>query len=162
VEAAPKLEVPAAEVPSVPLLSKPEELPAVPRKAAATLLVLVEALYVGIYLTALADLREASDTIVELGLGPEGAAIALLTATAAVLIPVRLYVLAAVCLGFRQLPAKFARIFPALLILDLLWALSPFLLIHHVSLGLALGMTAVLVYLPFAQRSLVLMYGQGS
>ena len=44
--------------------------------------------------------------------------------------------------------------------MDLLWALSPFLLIHHVSLGLALGMTAALVYLPFAQRSLVLMYAQ--
>jgi hypothetical protein len=30
-----------------------------------------------------------------------------------------------------------------------------------VNLGLALGMTASLVYMPFAQRSLVLMYGRG-
>jgi hypothetical protein len=44
--------------------------------------------------------------------------------------------------------------------MDLLWALSPFLLVHHVSLGLALGMTAALVYMPFAQRSLVLMYAR--
>jgi cholera toxin transcriptional activator len=43
----------------------------------------------------------------------------------------------------------------------LLWALSPFLLVNYVSVGLALGMTAILVYLPFAQRSLVLMYGRG-
>jgi len=47
-----------------------------------------------------------------------------------------------------------------LLPLDLLWALTPFLLVHHVPVGLALGMCAILVYLPFAQRSLVLMYGR--
>jgi hypothetical protein len=50
--------------------------------------------------------------------------------------------------------------FPALLIFDLLWALSPFLLAHYVSVGLALGLSAILVYLPFAQRSLILMYGR--
>ena len=149
----------ATEVPTVPLLSKPEELPVVPRKAVVTLLVMVQALYLGLYLTALANLREAADTLIELGLAPERVAITVLTATAAMLIPVRLYLIAAVCLGLKQLPLKFARMFPVLLILDVLWALSPFLLIHHVSLGFALGMTAILVYLPFAQRSLVLMYG---
>ena len=46
---------------------------------------------------------------------------------------------------------------PALLALDLLWAVSPFLLIHHISAGLALGLSAPLVYAPFAQRSLILM-----
>ena len=75
-----------------------------------------------------------------------------------VLIPVRLYLSAAVAFDFEQLQAKFNRLFPALLVMDLLWALSPFLLIHHISGGLALGMTAALVYMPFAQRSLVLMY----
>jgi hypothetical protein len=49
---------------------------------------------------------------------------------------------------------------PVLLILDLAWALSPFLLIHYVAVGLALGMCATLVYVPFAPRSLVLMYQQ--
>jgi hypothetical protein len=47
-----------------------------------------------------------------------------------------------------------------LLPLDLLWALSPFLLIHHIDLGLAIGMCAALLYAPFAQRSLILMYSQ--
>jgi hypothetical protein len=46
------------------------------------------------------------------------------------------------------------------LLLDLLWALSPFLLIHHINAGLTLGMSAALVYLPFAQRSLILMYAK--
>jgi hypothetical protein len=71
--------------------------------------------------------------------------VTLLVATAVALIPVRLFLFAAVAFDFRQLPAKFSKLFPGLLSMDLLWALSPFLLIHHVSLGLALGMTAALV-----------------
>ena len=50
---------------------------------------------------------------------------------------------------------------PFLLLLDVLWALSPFLLLHHINFGLALACTTLLVYSPFAQRSLVLM-GAGS
>ena len=45
-----------------------------------------------------------------------------------------------------------------LLAMGPLWALSPFLLIQHISGGLALGITAALVHMRFAQRSLVLMY----
>jgi hypothetical protein len=52
---------------------------------------------------------------------------------------VRLYLIAAVAFELRQLPSKFARIFPALLVLDLLRALSPFLLVDYVSVGLTLG-----------------------
>ena len=44
---------------------------------------------------------------------------------------------------------------------DELWSLSPFLLLHHINFGLALACTALLVYSPFAQRSLILM-GAGS
>ena len=146
------------EAPAASLLSTPEELPAAPRKVVVALLVLVQALYLGIYLTALANLREVSAILIETRLFPLEAAMTLLIVTAAALIPVRLYLVAAACLGLRQLPAKFARMFPVLLLLDLVWALSPFLLVHYVAVGLALGMTAALVYLPFAQRSLVLMY----
>jgi hypothetical protein len=46
---------------------------------------------------------------------------------------------------------------PALLVADVLWALSPFLLMHHINTGLALACMALLVYSPFAQRSLMLM-----
>jgi hypothetical protein len=41
--------------------------------------------------------------------------------------------------------------------LDWLWALSPFLLLHHIHYGVALACMTLLVYSPFAQRSLVLM-----
>jgi DNA-binding winged helix-turn-helix (wHTH) protein len=146
---------------AVSLLSTAEELPSAPRKLVAILLVLAQVLYLAIYLTALDNLREVSETLIETNFFPHQLPMVLLTATAAMLIPVRLYLIAAVCLGLKQLPDKFGRMFPVLLVLDLLWALSPFLLIHHVSLGLALGMSATLVYLPFAQRSLVLMYRQG-
>jgi hypothetical protein len=85
----------------------------------------------------------------------------LLITTAAVLIPIRLFILTAVALDFQNLPSKFSIIFPVLLVLDILWAVSPFLLIHHINIGLALGLSAPLVYMPFAQRSLVLMYSHG-
>jgi cholera toxin transcriptional activator len=157
------VEVPASglETSSGTVLSTSEELPAAPRKLVRILLILVQTLYVGFYLTALANLREVDDILLEARLLPPPVLIAVLVITAAVLIPMRLFVVAAVAFDLRQLPSKFARMFPVLLPLDLLWALSPFLLVYHVSTGLALGMSAALVYLPFAQRSLVLMYARG-
>jgi len=143
------------------VLSAPDELPALPRNPVRILLLLVQALYLCCYLVALAHIREIDDIFMEARLLPPFILMALLVTTAAILIPVRLFVVAAVAFNLRQLPSKFGRIFPWLLPLDLLWALSPFLLVHHVVVGLALGMCAALVYLPFAQRSLVLMYGRG-
>jgi cholera toxin transcriptional activator len=52
---------------------------------------------------------------------------------------------------------KLLKIWPVLLLMDEFWALSPFLLLHHINFGLALACTTLLVYSPFAQRSLVLM-----
>jgi cholera toxin transcriptional activator len=90
------------------------------------------------------------------------ALMSLLVTTAAVLIPVRLFIMLAVALDYQNLREKFSRLFPVLFIFDLLWAVSPFLLIHHINAGLALGLSAPLVYMPFAQRSLVLMYSRRS
>ena len=52
---------------------------------------------------------------------------------------------------------KFLRLFPFVILLDELWALAPFLLVDEVGVGLALAATAALLYLPFSQRSLMLM-----
>jgi DNA-binding winged helix-turn-helix (wHTH) protein len=149
---------PVTEPEANSVLSAVEELPRPPRKTVSLLLVLVQLLYLGFYLTALANLREVDDLFVETNLLPPAVLMGVLVGTAAILIPVRLYLIAAAAFDLRQLPAKFARIFPALLVFDEVWALSPFLLAHYISAGFALGMTAILVYLPFAQRSLVLMY----
>ncbi len=103
-------------------------------------------MYLTFYLGALANIPEIEEIFADARpLSPALLTILLVT-TAVVLIPVRLYLLAAVAFDFEQLQAKFNRLFPALLALDLLWALSPFLLIHHINGGLALGMTAALVY----------------
>jgi hypothetical protein len=80
-----------------------------------------------------------------------------LMVTAAILIPVRAFVLCAVLLHAPGVRAKLLKIWPLLLAVDVLWALSPFLLLHHINFGLALACTTLLVYSPFAQRSLVLM-----
>jgi len=143
------------------LLTAPHELPVASRTVVRTLLLLVQFMYLAFYLGALANLSEIHEIFLEARLSYPVELMSLLVTTAAVLIPVRLFVLVAVALDFQNLPSKFSRLFPALLILDLLWAVSPFLLIHHINAGLALGLSAPLVYLPFAQRSLVLMYSRG-
>jgi hypothetical protein len=72
-------------------------------------------------------------------------------------IPTRLYLLSAVAFDFRRLGDKFRRLFPFLLPLDELWALSPFLLQDKIGFGLAFAATAALLYLPFSQRTLMRM-----
>ena len=143
-------------------LTTPDELPAASRMLVRTLLLLIQAMYLGFYIGALANLTEIDEIFLETSLPHPAAVMSLLVATAAVLIPVRLFIAVAVALDFRNLPSKFRKLFPILLILDLIWAVSPFLLIHHINTGLALGLSAPLVYLPFAQRSLVLMYSRGA
>jgi len=81
--------------------------------------------------------------------------------TAAILIPVRAFILSAVFFHAPGARDKFLKIWPFLLAFDELWSLSPFLLLHHINFGLALACTALLVYSPFAQRSLVLMGAGG-
>jgi hypothetical protein len=143
-------------------LTTPDELPAASRMLVRTLLLLIQMMYLAFYIGALANLAEIDEIFLETGLPYSGAVMSILVTTAAVLIPVRLFIVVAVALDFQNLPSKFSRLFPVLLILDLLWAVSPFLLIHHINTGLALGLSAPLVYLPFAQRSLVLMYSRGA
>jgi cholera toxin transcriptional activator len=142
------------------LLTASHDLPRASRVLVRTLLLLTQAMYLAFYLGALANIPEIEEIFTDARLFSPAILTTLLVITAVVLIPMRLYLSAAVCFDFLQLPAKFRRLFPVLLWLDLLWALSPFLLIHHISVGLALGMTAALVYMPFAQRSLVLMYAR--
>ena len=153
---------PATDIEAQPgaVLTTIEELPAAPRKLVRILLLLIQTFYLACYVAALANLQEIDDIFQEAKLLSPTVLTIVLVTTAAVLIPVRMFLITAIAFDFRQLPSKFARMFPVLLVLDLLWALSPFLLVHHVSVGLALGMSAPLIYLPFAQRSLVLMYAR--
>jgi DNA-binding winged helix-turn-helix (wHTH) protein len=77
--------------------------------------------------------------------------------TAGVGIPVRLYFLSAAAFDYALLGEKFQKIFLGVLVLDLLWAVAPFLLLEWIGFGAAFGATAALLYVPFAERTLVRM-----
>jgi hypothetical protein len=81
--------------------------------------------------------------------------------TAAILIPVRTFLVCAVVFHAPGLRKKFLKLWRLLLPLDVLWSLSPFLLLNHINYGLALACMTLLVYSPFAQRSLILMGAGG-
>src|SRR5262249_61668346 len=72
-------------------------------------------------------------------------------------IAVRLYLITATSFDYHLLGEKYRILFPALLVLDMIWALSPLLLADRMGIGLALGACAALIYLPFAQRVLMKM-----
>ncbi len=136
-------------------LSAPHELPKTPPQTVQTLFLLLQLMYLAFYIGALANLAEIEDLIAPLS-HPE-AVFLVLVATAAVLIPVRVFLLCAVLFHPPGIREKILKLWNFLLPADILWSLSPFLLLHHISFGLALSCTAILVYSPFAQRSLVLM-----
>jgi hypothetical protein len=76
---------------------------------------------------------------------------------AAIGIPVRLYFLSAVAFDHARLGQKLHQIFPGVFALDELWAIAPFLISDRIGLGAALASTAALLYVPFAERTLVRM-----
>jgi len=140
-------------------LARPEDLPKTSHAKVRTLFVLLQLMYLGFYVGALANLAEIEDLLSVL---PRATLIYLaLIVTAGMLIPVRAYVLSAVLFRPPGVREKLLRVWHFLLPMDVLWSLAPFLLLHHINFGLALACTALLVYSPFAQRSLVLMGAGG-
>jgi cholera toxin transcriptional activator len=141
------------------VLASPEDLPKSSHTVVQTLFVLLQVMYLGFYIGALANLAEINELMSVL---PHGERIfVLMIVTAAVLIPMRTFLLCAALFYAPGLREKFRRLWLLLLPLDMLWALAPFLLVHHINSGLALACMTFLVYSPFAQRSLILM-GAGS
>ncbi len=136
-------------------LATEDDLPKTSHRTARTLFVLLQLMYVGYYVGALANLAEIDDLFSVLPRPTE--ALMVLIVTAALLIPVRIFLLCAVAFRAPGLKGRFLRMWPFLLPFDVLWALSPFLLLHHMNAGLALACMAPLVYSPFAQRALMLM-----
>lgn len=137
------------------LLATPADLPRTPHRVVYSLFLLLQLMYVAFYVGALANLAEIADLFSPLP--KPNLILDVLMVTAAILIPVRAFLLSAWIFRAPRMREKFLRIWPFLLIFDELWSLSPFLLLHHINFGLALSCTVLLVYSPFAQRSLVLM-----
>lgn len=69
----------------------------------------------------------------------------------------RCYLLSAIGFDYRLLRRSFERVFPAAMLLDELWALAPFLIIREIGFGAAFAAMAALLYVPFAERTLLRM-----
>ena len=125
-------------------------------RVARRLLLLIQVTYLILYLIALAKLESVEHFAQFLRPGAEKIVPAVVLVTATVGIAIRFY---RSWRSFRhpELGKKFRKLFPFLLPLDQLWALSPFLLVNQIGLGLVFAAMAALLYLPFSQRSLVRM-----
>jgi DNA-binding winged helix-turn-helix (wHTH) protein len=133
------------------------ELPRASRKTSRTLFVLSQVMYIAFYVSALFRLDRLHESAEMAWHNAGQIAFVIYLVTALIGLVVRLYLISATALDYHLLGAKFRVIFPALFILDMLWALAPFMLADRIGLGLALGSTAALIYMPFAQRTLVKM-----
>ena len=122
------------------------------------LFALIQVMYLIFYVSGLARLHEVDRLATNFMPGWRALFIVgAVLITAAVGIPLRLYLLSAVAFDFRKLGATFPILFPFVLALDQLWAIAPFLLLPQIGIGLAFAATAALLYVPFSERTLVRM-----
>ena len=131
------------------------ELPTAHRGLTRALFALIQVMYLVFYLEALLHLQGVE----RISWAEGGSAFVLVLAlvAAAVGIPVRLYLISAVAFDYQLLGEKLQKIFIPLLLLDELWAVSPFLILERIGFGAALAATAALLYVPFGERTLVRM-----
>jgi cholera toxin transcriptional activator len=138
------------------LLTQPNQTPQAPHIVVRLLLLLLQVMYLIFYIEALARLRSV-EHVVSLVLSAYLRVVILVIVTAAIGIPIRLYLISGAAFRPPGLRANYLRLFPMIFLLDVMWAVAPFLLVGQIGFGLALSATAALLYAPFAQRSLVLM-----
>jgi DNA-binding winged helix-turn-helix (wHTH) protein len=138
-------------------VSPEADLPRASRGAARALFVLAQIMYMIFYLSALLDWRQLDRAAaMAFPIAPQTAFVVYLV-TALIGLVVRLYLVTATAFDYHLLGEKYRILFPALFLLDMIWALAPLLLMDRMGLGLALGASAALLYLPFAQRVLIKM-----
>lgn len=138
------------------LLTAPDEVPQAHHVVVRTLFVLLQLMYFCFYIISLARLHAIEEVLAATVSRPAWVIVALIV-TAVIGIPVRLYLSSMAAFSAPGLREKFLRLFPLIFPLDEFWALAPFLLLPQIGYGLALGFTAILLYAPFAERSLILM-----
>ena len=131
------------------------EIPLPHRGLTRSLFGLIQVMYLAFYLEALFH-WQGVDKIATPGTGTPLVLILVLV-TAAAGIPVRFYFISAVAFDHFRLGEKFQKIFLGVLALDELWAGAPFLLVDRIGFGASLAATAALLYVPFAERTLVRM-----
>ena len=130
------------------------------RGPARALFNLIQVMYLSFYILAVGHLH-AVHNLAD-AFWPEGATplIVVISVTGIVGIAVRLFLFSVVSFDVRNFGEMFRKLFPALMPLDAFWALSPFLISHRIGAGFALVACTALLWVPFAQRTLVRMaYG---
>ncbi len=132
-------------------------LPDAPRGVLRCCFVLLQCVYLVAYLIALTKFDRTHELLGLLFSRGVEVLFGLLVISAAIGLAIRLYLVSAVTFDYEGLGANFRRLFPALFFLDELWAITPFIAAHRLGLGIALAFSAILVYLPFAQRTLIRM-----
>jgi DNA-binding winged helix-turn-helix (wHTH) protein len=132
-------------------------LPRASRTTSRALFMLAQIMYVVFYLSALFRLDELRRAAYMAWHGAGQVAFPAYLLTALVGLVTRLYLITATALDYHLLGEKYRILFPALFLLDMIWALSPFLIADRIGMGLALAATAALIYMPFAQRVLMKM-----
>jgi cholera toxin transcriptional activator len=137
-------------------VARDDDLPVASDAVVRGLFSVIQIMYLIFYLISLARVRQI-EAILQQGAVQLRWVLVILILTAAVGIPVRLYLLTATAFGYRGLMRKFRTLFPFVFVLDEIWALAPFLLVTQLGLGLAIACTAALLYVPFSQRTLLRM-----
>jgi cholera toxin transcriptional activator len=145
-----------SSISSPTLLTAQHEVPQAHGTLVTTLFLLLQLMYLAFYIISLARLRAIDETLAAIVSHPVWVVVGIIL-TAVVGIPIRLYLISTAAFRAPGLQQKFLRLFVIVFPLDELWALAPFLLVPQIGYGLALGFTAILLYAPFAERSLILM-----
>jgi DNA-binding winged helix-turn-helix (wHTH) protein len=133
------------------------ELPRARRGTTRLLFVLAQIMYLIFYFSALFDWQKLEHAASMIWPRAAMTIFVVYLVTALVGVAVRLYLITATAFDYHLLGEKYRRLFPALFVLDMLWALAPCLLADRMGWGLALGACAALLYMPFAQRVLMKM-----
>ena len=133
------------------------EVPVPRRGITRSLFILIQMMYLIFYVVALFR-WQAVDRIAD-GFLPGWSAIVMASAvlvTAGLAFPCAVTSpISGVAFDHRRAGEKFHMLFPAILVLDELWAIAPFLLMENIGFGAAFAATAGLLYMPFSERSLM-------
>lgn len=140
-----------------PVASVDPALPQASRATARLLFTLCQIMYLIFYLCALFRLERLYQSAALAWHNAAHIVFYIYAVTAVVGVVVRLYLITATSFDYHLLQEKYRVLYPGLFLLDMLWALSPFLIADRIGIGLALGAVAALVYMPFAQRVLMKM-----
>jgi len=141
---------------SAAVAAEPAAPLAIPRGAIRALLELIQVGYLAMYGLALYKfhdvLRVSHELYTSTVLGGVLGGVLLMASVLGV--PVRLYQFTAIAFDYRDLGQKFRRLFPFVLLLDVVWAAAPLLFLGQLQ-GLVLVCAAALAFLPFSQRTLL-------